>query len=132
MNNEFHQSQNYQKFNEYQFINNMFFGAKKTETIKVDNTSVKDLELVTKMGQEFAKTLDLKETLQTSLELIIKRINAQAANIFLINIFLTDKGKLCSLSPYKMPGRKPSNLNFLRSPFVLSFLSDASSFKFSI
>ena len=63
----------------------MFFGAKKTETIKVDNTSVKDLELVTKMGQEFAKTLDLKETLQTSLELIIKRINAQAANIFLID-----------------------------------------------
>ena len=85
MNNEFHQSQNYQKFNEYQFINNMFFGAKKTKTIKVDDTSVKDLELVTKMSQEFAKTLDLKETLQTSLELIIKRINAQAANIFLID-----------------------------------------------
>ena len=85
MNNEFHQSQNYQKFNEYQFINNMFFGAKKTETIKIDNTSIKDLELVTKMSQEFAKTLDLKETLQTSLELIIKRINAQAANIFLID-----------------------------------------------
>ncbi|MDC1163008.1 SpoIIE family protein phosphatase [Candidatus Pelagibacter sp.] len=85
MNNEFHQSQNYQKFNEYQFINNMFFGAKKTETIKVDNTSIKDLELVTKMSQEFAKTLDLKETLQTSLEVIIKRINAQAANIFLID-----------------------------------------------
>ena len=85
MNNEFHHSQNYQKFNEYQFINNMFFGTKKKETIKVDNTSVKDLELVTKMSQEFAKTLDLKETLQTSLELIIKRINAQAANIFLID-----------------------------------------------
>ena len=85
MNNEFHQLQNYQKFNEYQFINNMFFGAKKTETIKVDNTSIKDLELVTKMSQEFAKTLDLKETLQTSLEVIIKRINAQAANIFLID-----------------------------------------------
>jgi len=63
----------------------MFFGAKKTETIKVDNTSIKDLELVTKMSQEFAKTLDLKETLQTSLEVIIKRINAQAANIFLID-----------------------------------------------
>ena len=84
MNNELHQSQNYQKFNEYQFINNMFFGAKKTETIKAD-TSIKDLELVTKMSQEFAKTLDLKETLQTSLEVIIKRINAQAANIFLID-----------------------------------------------
>ena len=62
----------------------MFFGAKKTETIKAD-TSIKDLELVTKMSQEFAKTLDLKETLQTSLEVIIKRINAQAANIFLID-----------------------------------------------
>ena len=53
MNNEFHHSQNYQKFNEYQFINNMFFGTKKTETIKTD-TSIKDLELVTKMSQEFA------------------------------------------------------------------------------
>ena len=84
MNNELHQTRNYQKFNEYQFINNMFFGAKKTETIKAD-TSIKDLELVTKMSQEFAKTLDLKETLQTSLEVIIKRINAQAANIFLID-----------------------------------------------
>ena len=63
----------------------MFFGAKKKETTKVDDTSSKDLELVTKMNQEFAKTLDLKETLNNSLELIIKRINAQAANIFLID-----------------------------------------------
>jgi len=37
------------------------------------------------MNQEFAKSLDLKETLQNSLEVIIKRINAQAANIFLID-----------------------------------------------
>ena len=85
MNNDFHQLQNYQKNNEYQFINNMFFGAKKKETIKIDDTSSKDLELVTKMNQEFAKSLDLKETLNNSLELIIKRINAQAANIFLID-----------------------------------------------
>ena len=85
MNNEFHQIQKYQKINEYQFINSMFFGAKKKETTKVDDTSSKDLELVTKMNQEFAKTLDLKETLNNSLELIIKRINAQAANIFLID-----------------------------------------------
>jgi len=63
----------------------MFFGAKKKETIKIDDTSSKDLELVTKMNQEFAKSLDLKETLNNSLELIIKRINAQAANIFLID-----------------------------------------------
>ena len=85
MNNEFHQFQNYQKFNEYQFINNMFFGAKKKETTPVENTSGKDLELITKMNQEFAMSLDLKETLNNSLELIIKRINAQAANIFLID-----------------------------------------------
>ena len=67
MNNDFHQSQNYQKSNEYQFINNMFFGAKKTEINKVDDTSSKDLELITKMNQEFAKSLDLKETLNNSL-----------------------------------------------------------------
>ena len=85
MNNDFHQSQNYQKSNEYQFINNMFFVAKKTEINKVDDTSSKDLELITKMNQEFAKSLDLKETLNNSLEVIIKRINAQAANIFLID-----------------------------------------------
>ena len=36
------------------------------------------------MNQEFATSLDLNETLQTALEVIIKRINAQAANIFLI------------------------------------------------
>ena len=63
----------------------MFFGAKKKETIKIDDTSSKDLELVTKMNQEFAKSLDLKETLNNSLDLIVKRINAQAANIFLID-----------------------------------------------
>ena len=85
MNNDFHQFQNYQKINEYQFINNMFFGVKKKETIKIDDTSSKDLELVTKMNQEFAMSLDLKETLNNSLELIIKRINAQAANIFFID-----------------------------------------------
>ena len=85
MNNDFHQFQKYQKFNEYQFINNMFFGAKKKETPIVEDTSSKDLELITKMNQEFAMSLDLKETLNNALELIIKRINAQAANIFLID-----------------------------------------------
>ena len=85
MNHDFHHNQNYQKINEYQFINNMFFGAKKKETIKVDDTTSKDLELVTKMNHDLAKSLDLKETLSNSLELIIKRINAQAANIFLID-----------------------------------------------
>ena len=85
MNNDFHHIEKYQKINEYQFINNMFFGVKKKELSKTDDTSSKDLELVTKMNQEFAKSLDLRETLNNSLELIIKRINAQAANIFLID-----------------------------------------------
>jgi sigma-B regulation protein RsbU (phosphoserine phosphatase) len=37
------------------------------------------------MNQEFALSLELKETLNTALKVIINRINAQAANIFLIN-----------------------------------------------
>ena len=85
MNNDFHHFQKYQKLNEYQFINNMFFGSRKKEIPVKDDTSSKDLELVTKMNQEFAMSLDLKETLNNSLELIIKRRNAQAANIFLID-----------------------------------------------
>ena len=85
MNNDFHQLQNYQKINEYQFINSMFFGSRKKEIPIKEDTSSKDLELITKMNQEFAMSLDLKETLNNSLELIIKRINAQAANIFLID-----------------------------------------------
>ncbi len=44
-----------------------------------------DLELVTKMNQEFAVSLDLNDTLKTALQVIIARLNAEAANIFLIN-----------------------------------------------
>ena len=44
-----------------------------------------DLEIITKMNQEFAHSLDLNDTLKTALQVIIARINAQAANIFLIN-----------------------------------------------
>jgi len=44
-----------------------------------------DLEIITKMNQEFAYSLDLNDTLKTALQVIIARINAQAANIFLIN-----------------------------------------------
>ena len=62
----------------------MFFKSKKSEPIKQDPTIAQDLAIVTQMNQEFATSLDLNETLQTALELIIKRINAQAANIFLI------------------------------------------------
>ena len=62
----------------------MFFKSKKPEPIKQDPSIAQDLAIVTQMNQEFATSLDLNETLQTALELIIKRINAQAANIFLI------------------------------------------------
>ena len=62
----------------------MFFKSKKPEPIKQESTTSKDLAIVTQMNQEFATSLDLNETLQTALEVIIKRINAQAANIFLI------------------------------------------------
>ena len=61
----------------------MFFKSKKPEPIKEDSR-IKDLQIITQMNQEFATSLDLGETLQNSLEVIIKRINAQAANIFLI------------------------------------------------
>ena len=62
----------------------MFFKPKKSEPTKQESTQSKDLAIVTQMNQEFATSLDLTETLQTALEVIIKRINAQAANIFLI------------------------------------------------
>ena len=76
--------ENYQKSNKLP-IKNMFFGKKKEIKNEQEDTSSKDLAIVTQMNQEFAKSLDLKETLQNSLEVIIKRINAQAANIFLID-----------------------------------------------
>ena len=44
-----------------------------------------DLGIITKMNQELAVSLDLNDTLKTALQVIIARINAQAANIFLIN-----------------------------------------------
>ena len=62
----------------------MIFGAKKIEVNRVEDNSRQDLALITQMNQELAGSLDLKETLQNALETIIKRINAQAANIFLI------------------------------------------------
>ena len=62
----------------------MFFKSKKIEIKKEDNTLNQDLAIITHMNQEFATSLDLNETLQTALEVIIKRLNAQAANIFLI------------------------------------------------
>ena len=61
----------------------MFFKSKKTEPVKEDSR-IQDLKIITQMNQDLATTLDLNETLQNALEVIIKRINAQAANIFLI------------------------------------------------
>ena len=63
------------------------FKTKKQEEPKAQVVSKAnvDLEIITKMNQEFASSLDLNETLNTALKVIIERINAQAANIFLIN-----------------------------------------------
>ena len=60
----------------------MFFKSKKTEIKKEDSSLNQDLAIITQMNQEFATSLDLNDTLQTALEVIIKRLNAQAANIF--------------------------------------------------
>ncbi len=61
----------------------MFFKSKNPEPVKEDSR-IQDLKIITQMNQDLATTLDLNETLQNALEVIIKRINAQAANIFLI------------------------------------------------
>ncbi len=52
---------------------------------QVESKANIDLEIIMKMNQEFASSLDLNDTLNTALKVIIGRINAQAANIFLIN-----------------------------------------------
>ena len=62
----------------------MFFKSKKPEVNKEVDASTKDLALINQMNNDLAGSLDLKETLQNALELIIKRINAQAANVFFI------------------------------------------------
>ena len=65
----------------------LFFKSKKPDQSKEKEVSQEniDLQIINKMNQEFAMSLDLDETLNTALKLIIKRLNAQAANIFLIN-----------------------------------------------
>ena len=64
-----------------------FFKTKKLneETKPEISQEILDLQLITNLNQEFALSLDLNETLNTALKVIIDRINAQAANIFLIN-----------------------------------------------
>ena len=65
----------------------LFFKSKKPKEETKSETSQEnlDFQLITNLNQEFALSLDLNETLNTALKVIINRINAQAANIFLIN-----------------------------------------------
>jgi len=65
----------------------LFFKSKKpilNET-RSDTQDNVDLQIINKMNQEFAISLDLSETLKTALQIIIARLEAQAANVFLIN-----------------------------------------------
>ena len=65
----------------------LFFKSKKpiiNET-RSDTQDNVDLQIINKMNQEFAISLDLSETLKTALQIIIARLDAQAANVFLIN-----------------------------------------------
>tara|TARA_Y100000294_G_scaffold34866_1_gene30503 strand:+ start:1667 stop:2959 length:1293 start_codon:yes stop_codon:yes gene_type:complete len=64
----------------------LFKPKKPEEPIKEEASKANiDLGIIMKMNQEFASSLDLNDTLNTALKVIIERINAQAANIFLIN-----------------------------------------------
>ena len=63
----------------------MFLFKPKSEKPQKEEPKLnQDLAIITQMNHEFALSLDLNETLKTALEVITKRINAQAANIFLI------------------------------------------------
>ena len=63
----------------------MFRFVKEPEKPKKEEPKFnQDLAIITQMNQEFALSLDLNETLKTALKVIVARINAQAANIFLI------------------------------------------------
>ena len=65
----------------------LFFKTKKPTLNETRNEAQDnvDLQIINKMNQEFAISLDLNETLNTALKIIITRLNAEAANIFLIN-----------------------------------------------
>ena len=65
----------------------LFFKTKKQNVANSKNESQDniDLQIMNKINQEFAYSLDLNETLKTALKVIIARLNAEAANIFLIN-----------------------------------------------
>ena len=65
----------------------LFFKTKKPilSEVREETQDNVDLQIINKMNQEFAISLDLKVTLNTALQIIITRLNAQAANVFLIN-----------------------------------------------
>ena len=65
----------------------LFFKTKKPDISETTNKSQDniDLQIINKMNQEFALSLDFDETLNTARQVIIARLNAEAANIFLIN-----------------------------------------------
>ena len=63
----------------------LFKSKKPVEPKKEADQVNVDLELVTTMTQDFALSLDLNDTLMNALRVIIARLNAEAANIFLIN-----------------------------------------------
>ena len=66
----------------------MFLFKPKKPVLNEDRSETQDnvdLEIINKMNQEFAVSLDLNETLKTALQIIIARLEAQAANVFLIN-----------------------------------------------
>ena len=65
----------------------LFFKSKKPvlKETRSDTQDNVDLQIINKMNQEFAISLDLTETLKTALQIIITRLEAQAANVFLIN-----------------------------------------------
>ena len=62
----------------------LFFKTKKPNSKNESQDNI-DLQIMNKINQEFAYSLDLNETLKTALKVIIARLNAEAANIFLIN-----------------------------------------------
>ena len=64
----------------------IFFNKKKPDLEDKKKVQDKiDLQIINKINQEFALSLDLNDTLNTALKIIISRLNAQAANIFFIN-----------------------------------------------
>jgi len=89
----------------------MFIFKKPEKPQKEEPEFNQDLAIITQMNQEFALSLDLEKTLQTALEVIVARVNAQAANIFLIEekkqvlLCIASKGQNY-LDEYKIPVSK--------------------------